>query len=69
LSGLSRRRSSIRTVRATALEAGKGIELETRVGRVEVLLKDIQAAVDVLNKRTAAVQAHLDHLSARVDRR
>jgi len=56
-------------VRTTALEAGKGIELETRVGRFEVLLKDIRAAVDVLNKRTAAVQAHLDHLSARVDRR
>jgi Tol biopolymer transport system component len=66
---LPRRRSSIRPVRATALEAGKGIELETRVGRLEVLLKDIRAAVDVLNKRTAAVQAHLDHLSARVDRR
>jgi hypothetical protein len=56
-------------VRATALEAVKGIELETRVGRVEVLLREMREAIDVLAKRTAAVQAHLDHLSARVGRR
>jgi prefoldin subunit 5 len=43
--------------------------LETRVGRLEHLLKDIRQAVDLLAKRAAAIQAELDHLSARVARR
>jgi hypothetical protein len=51
------------------MEVAKSIELETRVGRLEVLLRDIREAVDLLNKRGAAVQAQLDHLNARVGRR
>ena len=70
MSLLSRRRWSIRPVRATALEAAsKGLELETRIGRLEHILKDIRQAVDLLTKRAAAIQAEIDHLSARVGRR
>jgi SpoU rRNA methylase family enzyme len=66
---LSSRRSSIPTRRAIANEAPKALELETRVGRLEVLLKDIRDAIEVLKSRTVAIQAQLDHLDARVGRR
>jgi len=66
---LSRRRSTIRTVRATAMEVAKNIELEIRVARVEAILQDMREALDLLSKRAAAVQAQLDHVNARVGRR
>jgi hypothetical protein len=50
------------------MEAAKSIELEIRVGRLEVLLKDMRDAMELLNKRAAAIQAQLDHFNARVGR-
>ena len=55
--------------RATADEVHKSIELETRVARVELEIRDIHAAPNVLTQRNIALQAHLDHLSARVSSR
>jgi hypothetical protein len=64
----ARRRSAIATVRATASELPKSLELENRVARLESMLKDVQAAVAVLTKRTTSLQAHLDHVSAQIGR-
>jgi len=62
------RRSTVRNVRASAPEFSKSFELEQRLGRVEVQLKDVVATIDALNKRTIAMQAQLDHLTARLTR-
>jgi hypothetical protein len=42
--------------------------LEARVGRIEVLFNDLREAIEVLTKRTVAIQAQLDHLAARIGR-
>ena len=48
--------------------APKSIELETRVARMELILTTLEEAVTVLNKRVIAMQAHLDHITARLGR-
>jgi uncharacterized coiled-coil protein SlyX len=45
------------------------VELEVRIARVELTVKAIHEAVDVVMRRLAALQAQLDHLAARVERR
>lgn len=52
----------------TASEVPKSVELETRVSRLEVLLTDLRDAMDVLTKRTIAMQAQLDHHDGRIGR-
>jgi hypothetical protein len=47
----------------------ENVELELRVSRVEILLKDVRVAIEALNKRAVAMQAQLDHLDARLGRR
>jgi uncharacterized coiled-coil protein SlyX len=47
----------------------KSVELEVRVSRLELLINDMRDAVEVVAKRTAAIQAQLDHLDARLRRR
>jgi hypothetical protein len=39
-----------------------------RVDRLEITLKEVQASIDLVNKRTNAVQAQLDYLVARLGR-
>lgn len=56
-------------VRTTARDVPKSVELEQRVSRLELALKEIREALDVISKRLVALQAHLDHVAARVDRR
>ena len=51
--------------RATADETPKSWELEQRVARLELRIKDLQTALDLQNKRSIALQAHFDHLAAR----
>jgi uncharacterized coiled-coil protein SlyX len=57
------------TNHATACEMPKSVELEVRVSRLELLINDMRDAVEVVAKRTAAIQAQLDHLDARLRRR
>jgi uncharacterized coiled-coil protein SlyX len=52
----------------TAHEASKSLELETRVGRIETALKKLRDDITVLNQRTVAIQAQLDHIAARFSR-
>jgi uncharacterized coiled-coil protein SlyX len=47
----------------------KSIELETRIARLELVLTDLRRTMEVLTKRTAALQAELDHLSAKLGAR
>jgi hypothetical protein len=50
---------------ATADEIPKSWELEQRVARLELRIKDLQTALELQNKRSIALQAHFDHLIAR----
>ena len=52
--------------RATADEVPKSWELEQRVARLELRIKDVQAALDLQIKRNVALQAQFDHLLARL---
>ena len=63
-----RRRSTVKPTRSTAADfpQSNSLELENRVARLEILVKDMRAACDVLNKRTTALQAQLDHIAARI---
>lgn len=69
---LSSRRSTIGRVRTTALDGPanvpKSLELECRVARVEQLLAHINESLETLMKRSVAMQAYLDHISARINR-
>jgi uncharacterized coiled-coil protein SlyX len=57
-------------IRSTAAEfpQAKSLELETRVARLEILMKDMCAAYDELHRRMVAIQAQLDHIAARLIR-
>ena len=52
--------------RATADEVPKSWELEQRVARLELRIRDMQAALDLQTTRSIALQAQLDHLIARL---
>ena len=52
--------------RATADEVPKSWELEQRVARLELRIKELQAALDLQTKRNIALQAQFDHLLARL---
>jgi hypothetical protein len=64
-----RHRSILGTVRAAASEVPRSVELEQRVSGLELVLKDLLEKIEVLKKRAVALEAHLDHLDARVGRR
>ncbi len=61
----------MRRVNAHAHDAGvpKSVELEFRVSRIEGDMKDLREMLEVLTKRVVALQAQMDHLLARLDRR
>jgi hypothetical protein len=64
-----RRRSSLRSRRASARELSvqpKTVELEVRVARLELIAAGLKASLDLLAKRVISLQAHLDHISAKL---
>jgi hypothetical protein len=46
----------------------KSLELERQIERLELLLTDVRNTLDVLMRRTASVQAQLDHVADRISR-
>jgi hypothetical protein len=64
-----RRHSTIKSIPVTADDFSdlKSLELEQRLGRIELLMDDIRGALDTLMKRTSSLQAQVDHLSARIE--
>ena len=60
------RRSSARSVRETASDAPKSVELESRIGRLEYLVNGMREELALRQRREVAMQAELDHLWARV---
>ena len=52
--------------RVTADGVPKSWELEQRVARLELRIKDLQTALDLQNKRNISLQAQFDHLLARL---
>jgi hypothetical protein len=61
-----RRLSSVPQLRDTAAELPKSIELEQRIGRIELKLKELLQQLELQTKRSAALQAQVDHLAARL---
>jgi hypothetical protein len=67
----SPRRSTINLRMSTANElpaAPKSVELEQRLGRLEICCSQMTALLEVLMKRTTALQAELDFLNAKMRR-
>jgi len=63
----TKRQSTITSFfRPTANEVPKSWELEQRVARLELQIRDVQSALTLQAKRTIAMQAQLDHLIARL---
>jgi uncharacterized coiled-coil protein SlyX len=62
----TRRRSTMPPIRATASEMSKSVELESRIGRLESLVKGLQEELAIRQRREIAMQAQLDHLWDRV---
>jgi uncharacterized coiled-coil protein SlyX len=62
----ARRRSTARQIRATASDAAKSVELESRIGRLEYLVNGLREELALRQRRETAMQAELDHLWARV---
>ena len=64
-----RRQSSQKVVRGRAAEKGRGkrdVSVERRFARLTSILKDLQRTLEAQSTRTAALQAQIDHLDARV---
>jgi hypothetical protein len=63
----SKRQTTITSFfRANADEVPKSWELEQRVARLELQMNDVKSALNLQAKRTIALQAHIDHLIARL---
>ena len=61
------RRSSVRHDRTTAHEVPtKTFELEQRIGRLEIALKELRALVESHARNTTALEAQLDHIAAKL---
>jgi hypothetical protein len=64
-----RRQFTGKSTRSTAAEFPqhyKSVELESRVARLEMLVKDLSLACDEQRRISGALRAQLDHLRARV---
>jgi hypothetical protein len=57
--------ATARPLREIAVEAPKTVELETRIGRLEELVRLLQDELAVQKAREIALQAQLDYLIAR----
>jgi len=67
---VNRRRSSTqKSVRHRASESATrklDASIERRLARLDSILREIQRALDAQSRRTAALQAQIDHLDAKV---
>jgi hypothetical protein len=63
-----RRHSTLPRNRDAAPDLQKSLELESRIGRIEIFLDDLDDRMIVMERRTLAIQAQLDHLLARLTR-
>jgi hypothetical protein len=62
-----RRQTTIRPIRAAAQEheLTKSVELEQRVGRLEMDVRDLRTMLQSVLSRLATLQAQLDHTVAK----
>jgi len=64
-----RRQSSQKPVRERATESSRAkldASVERRLTQLSSVLSDLQRTIEVQSKRTAAIQAQIDHLDAKV---
>ena len=64
-----RRQSSQKAVRERAAEKGRvklDASVERRLAQLSSMLTDLQRTLEIQSKRTAAIQAQMDHLDAKV---
>ena len=65
---VARRRQSSKVVRERATERGRAkldASIERRLAQFGVMLHDLQRTLEAQSKRTAAIQAQIDHLDAK----
>jgi len=48
--------------------APKTVELEQRLARLEICCRDLQSALELVTKRSTALQAELDYINAKIRR-
>ncbi|PYR56206.1 MAG: hypothetical protein DMF91_22455 [Acidobacteria bacterium] len=68
---MTRRRSSVSKPRAHARDASRTARdsepnITPRLAALENAVREIRQTLDTLVKRTAALQAHLDHVASRL---
>ena len=64
-----RRQSSQKPVREHATERGRArldASVERRLKQLNSVLSDLQRTIEAQSKRTAAIQAQIDHLDAKL---
>ena len=64
-----RRQSSQKPVRERATESGRARQdasVERRLTQLSSVLSGLQRTIELQSKRTAAIQAQIDHLDAKV---
>jgi hypothetical protein len=44
---------------------GKSVELEHRIGRLELAVRELQSTLQAVHNRVMALQAHVDHWDAK----
>jgi hypothetical protein len=68
---MTHRRSSVSKPRAHARDAGRTVRdtkpnVAPRIAALENAVREIRQALDTQLKRTAALQAYLDHVTSRI---
>ena len=58
--------STVRLLRNLAADGSKSLELEARIGRLEVLVRGLQEERAMRQRHEVSLQAQLDYLLARV---
>jgi hypothetical protein len=58
--------STVRLLRNLAADGSKSLELEARIGRLELLVRGLQDELAMRQRHEVSLQAQLDHLLARV---
>jgi len=69
---VSRRRSSVthahHVARDNSPQFAKSVELENRLGRLELCCSEFADVLKLLRQQLTALQAHIDHLDAKLNR-
>lgn len=63
---IERQPSTVRLLRNLAADGSKSLELEARIGRLELLVRGLQEELAIRQRHEVSLQAQLDYLLARI---